>query len=204
MVCASQTTRLWVLALAVVAAMVWLPYGALAETNEVVVAVTYYYIDDNGVISGSYYADEYHPLVVMLPAEVFFYNKVTFEDERSGNDRRRVVITIAIDEWEKEWRDKRYTGQYEWEGMPRGEKKYERNYGAEGHDRPFIATIWDLYTKVDGEWILEDWAGRTEGQHADVFTVDGPVAPGEPASMTLTDDLIFISTDQAMDPEVGD
>jgi len=186
MVCAIQIRKSMILALVAIAALVMVPVSALAETYEVEVAVTYYFIDDVTIEFGSYYSENYHPLVVMLPAEVFFSNKVTFEDKRSGDVMRRVVIKIAVDETSTEWKKRTYEGEYDWEGSPKGEKQYTREFGT-GVDRPFIATIYELYTKIDGAWVLDNWA--EVGEEAEVFTLDGPYQEGEPASIVLTDDL---------------
>ena len=199
MVGARHRPSIWLLGIVALAAVFLLPYGANARPTEVTVSVTYYNIDDTGVTSGSYDDDQYHPVVVMLPAEVFFSNKVTFEDARSGNDHRRVVISIGIDQELHKWKKKTYTGQYDWQGKPKAKKIYDEDYG-EAYDHPYIATVWDLYVEINDEWVKEDWNTRTEGQHADVFTVSGPYVPGEPASMTMTNDLIFVSTDSAIDP----
>ena len=198
MVCAIQTRKTMLLALVAIAAMVMVPFSACAETYEVEVAVTFYFIDDVTIEFGSYYSDDYHPLVVMLPAEVFFSNKVTFEDKRSGDVMRRVVIKIGVDDDVDDWKKRTYEGEYEWEGTPRGEKQYTQEFGT-GVDRPFIATIYELYTKIDGDWVLDNWA--QVGEEAEVFTLSGPYQDGEPASIVLTDDLFQISVDQGIDPE---
>ena len=198
MVCASKIRKTMILALGIIAVMVMVPFSACAETYEVEVAVTFYYIDDVSIEFGSYYSDEYHPLVILLPSEVFFSNKVTFEDKRSGDDKRKVKIKISIDEKVKDWKEKKYSGEYDWEGNPKGEKKYTKEYGT-GVDTPYIATIYELFHKVGGDWVQDDYA--KVGEEAQVFTLSGPYKDGEPASVILDDDLIQLSVDQGVDPD---
>ena len=174
------------------------PFSACADTYEVEDAVTFYYIDDSTIEFGSYYSENYTPLVVMLPAEVFFSNKATFEDQRSGDEDRKVIIKIAIDDDITEWKTKKYSGDYDWEGNPKGKKTYEEEFGS-GEDRPFICTIYELYHKDNDVWIQDDWT--QVGEEAQVFTLDGPYEEGEPASVVLGDDLVQISVDQGVDPD---
>ncbi len=198
MVCAIQTRKTLLLALVAIALMVMVPFSSCAETYEVEVAVTFYYIDDVTIDFGSFYSDDYHPLVIMLPAEVFFSNKVTFEDKRSGDELRKVKIKIAVDDDATQWKQKTYSGDYDWEGNPRGEKKYTQEFGA-GEDTPYIATIYELYHKVGDQWVQDDYA--KVGEEAMVFTLSGPYNDGEPASVILDDDLIQLSVDQGIDPD---
>ena len=198
MVCATHIRKTMILALVTIAVMVMVPFSACAETHEVEVAVTFYYIDDVSIEFGSYYSEGYHPLVILLPSEVFFSNKVTFEDKRSGDDKRKVKIKISIDENVKDWKEKKYSGDYDWEGNPKGEKKYNKEYGT-GVDTPYIATIYELYHKLGRDWVQDDYT--KVGEEAQVFTLDGPYVEGEPASVILDDDLIHVSLDQGIDPD---
>lgn len=197
MVCAIQKRKSMVFALVAIAAMVMVPFSASAEIYEVEVAVTYYFIDDVTIDFGSYYSENYHPLVVMLPAEVFFSNKVTFEDKRSGNENRQVRIKISIDDTIKDWKEKKYSGEYDWEGNPKGEKRYTQDFGT-GADTPYVATIYELYHKVDGVWVQDDYT--KVGEQAQVFTLSGPYDGGEPASVILDDSLIHLSVDLGIEP----
>ncbi len=130
-------------------------------------------------------------IVIYVPAQTFFNSKVVFRDLRSGDELRKVKIKIGVDDDVNDWKQKAYSGKYDWEGTPKGERKYSQDYGAE--EGPDIAVIFELYRKVGDVWIQQSWTHK-----GSLITLREPLEGREPVSLTLTDERFFISVDTVL------
>lgn len=132
-------------------------------------------------------------IAIQLPSEVFFDGPVVFQDLRSGNEMRRLEVRIAIENEVSVWKKRTYSGEYIWNGNPASQEPFETEY-SQDDGRPSIALIFELYHKVNGEWIQESWSNS-----GTFMTLNHRIAGREPASLTLTDERILISVDTILE-----
>ncbi len=142
--------------------------GTFDDTTDV--AVTYLIITDEQVTLGSYEAPGYHPLNIVPPDHVTFYNIAFFEDERDDQVQRKLVVEISADGKKVDYTTEIYTPPYYWNGTPSITILVDSS--APNPEFFMVRTHYSVYHYENEEWHLE--AGGDPGKEAQVNKIDNP------------------------------
>lgn len=160
----------WALTLVGMLLLVMVPYSVNADYNDsTYVAETWRYLADTGNTGDGIPHDEYHPLLIQTPGFGYFTNTYDFSDTRTGGEGRKVIISICVETDCDEKLSMEYNAPYSVTGS--AEKSFHFGSGLPDPETIYVDIKYEVFSKVNGDWILDTHASDDYGQSATVFKV---------------------------------